>query len=181
MNRRLVLFTVLATGGFSAPAAAQDCEAPPGTAAIEQYCESVPDATGNRATRKGDTRGETRSKDPQPQVDEPTLREIEDAGAQGEQLGRVLRGGDAPQRKQEKQAETREAKVEKPKPTRTDTAAQRTPVDTPVPVQAGSPLSAVGAAVSGGDTVGGAFPLVLLTIAVLIGGAGWIRRGRGGR
>ena len=50
-----------------------------------------------------------------------------------------------------------------------------------MPVQAGNPLSAVGAAVSGGDTVGGLFPLILLTIAVLVGGAGWLRRGRGGR
>jgi len=196
VNRTLVLLALLAAGTFAAPAAAQDCEGPPGTAAIEQYCESVPDATGNRATRKdkphNDTQGETRSN--QPRVDEPTLQQIEDSGTQGEQLGRVLRGGEPPAREKQDDDEARADKRDKDEaPTAAakiprdkdcgdaPCADQRTPVDSPVSVQAGNPLTAVGAAVSGGDTVGGLFPLILLATAVLVGGAGWLRRGRGGR
>ncbi|MBE2314496.1 hypothetical protein DVA67_000800 [Solirubrobacter sp. CPCC 204708] len=176
-------FALLSLLVLAAPAAAQDCEAPPGTAAIEQYCESVPESTGNRSTRdRNQARGETRTnagglpRSEQPDttpVPETTMREIERAGERGEQLSRVLRGAGKPR------ADNRE-----PKPTKErdrSPAVQRTPVETPVPVQTGNAFSAVGAAVSGGDTVGGTFPLILLAIAGLIGGAGFIRRGRGGR
>jgi hypothetical protein len=45
-------------------------------------------------------------------------------------------------------------------------------------VSSGNPLSAVRYAVTGADTVGGGFPWVLLLIAAVVGGAGWLRRGR---
>jgi hypothetical protein len=215
--RKLSLLALLSAGALGTPAAhAQQCNAPPGTAAVEQYCETVPEATGNRSTRKnsGATKGETRENAPAP-VAAPTLDEIERSGPQGEQLGRVLRGGEnapareagAEDRPAKTKAKTRERadRTDDPKcvdgvrgrddsaggasgrdaaPGRRGTpcvAVQHAPLETPASLQSGNALSAVGAAVSGGDTVGGVFPLVLLSIAGLVGGAGWIRRSRGGR
>lgn len=182
--RKFSLLTLLCVGVLVTPARAQECNAPPGTAAVEQYCETVPEATGNRATRdRSGRQGETRDSAPaakeEPRVSDPTLEQIESSGPQGRQLGRVLRGGDdsrpKPAPKQER-AEKQQTKEHKTAP-----AEQRTPEETSVPVHTGNAFSAVGAAVSGGDTVGGLFGFILLTIAGLIGGVGFIRRGRGGK
>src|SRR4051794_26277193 len=50
MRRLTLLLSVLAGLLVAQPAAAQNCVAPPGTAAVEEYCETVPTGTGDRGS-----------------------------------------------------------------------------------------------------------------------------------
>jgi hypothetical protein len=166
LRRALALCCTL-TAVTAAPAAAQQCDAPPGTAAIEQYCETIPSASGPRG---GDTEAEAK----QP-VPPETLRKIEAEGAPGRELGQVLRGAATPVPTSAAMPATPPSRRSKRKPERSATPR---PTPTATPVSTGNPLSAVRSALAGGETVGGGFPWVLLGIAAAIGGAGWLRRSR---
>src|SRR3954447_7639996 len=51
MYRRLttsLVLVALAAALFAVPASAQSCKAPPGMSAIDQYCEAIPSAGGDR-------------------------------------------------------------------------------------------------------------------------------------
>ena len=56
-RQRRLAAAVLAAGLVGAvwagPVQAQTCEAPPGTAGVDQYCETVPDARGDRGLTPG--------------------------------------------------------------------------------------------------------------------------------
>jgi cobalamin biosynthesis Mg chelatase CobN len=51
--RRFVLIVVFGFAVSAAPAPAATCQAPPGTSAIDQYCEVVPDGAGGSSTGGG--------------------------------------------------------------------------------------------------------------------------------
>jgi hypothetical protein len=165
---RLLGLCCTLTAFMAAPAAAQQCAAPPGTAAVEQYCETIPSASGPRG-------GDTGAAAPRP-VPSNTQRELEASGTPGRELNEVLRGAATPApataiatprpgtRKRDKRAAPR--------------ATPTAQAPAPTPASAGNPLSAVRYAVTGADTVGGGFPWVLLLIAAIVGGAGWLRRTR---
>src|SRR4051812_32756573 len=87
-RRALALCCVL-TAVTAAPAAAQRCEAPPGTAAVDQYCETIPSASGPRGTDTG-----AAARQPVPAE---TLRKLEAEGTPGRELSQVLRGAAAPE------------------------------------------------------------------------------------
>lgn len=130
-----------------ANAQAQACVAPPGTAAVEEYCEFVPNADGERpATQRGI----------QPALPIPasTRRALQRTEA-GRELERVLQtppGGsdDAPGRQR--------------------AGDDADPVDAP----SNNPLSAVSAAVSSGPGATVLMPSALLGITILLGAWAWI-------
>ena len=155
------------------PAAAQRCEAPPGTAAVEQYCETVLAAGGARGAGRGAA--------PAQPVPARTLRRLEASGAQGRQLSELLQGAPAaaPARGTSRAAPRRRPAR------RTSRAAPRGRVGAgrqaalrPAPAAPANPLSAVRSALTGGETVGRGFPWVLLAIAAGMGAVAWLRRGR---
>lgn len=151
----------------AAPAAAQQCTAPPGTAAIEQYCETVPTAAGGGRPGSG-----TAAVQPVPPA---TAKELDAAGASGVRLDDVLRGAPKPA------ATPPGARPGVPaRPARPVRAVPS--LEPALPAQPGNPLSAVMASVTGERTVGGGFPWVLLAIAVGVGGTAWVRHAlrRGG-
>jgi hypothetical protein len=162
ISRALALCCTL-TALTAAPAAAQQCTAPPGTAAVEQYCETVPSASGPRG-------GDTGAAAPLP-VPANTQRELEASGTPGRELNEVLRGTATP-------AATATPRQGARKPEKRVAPTAQAPAPTPAPVSTGNPLSAVRYAVTGADTVGGGFPWALLLIAAIVGGAGWLRRTR---
>jgi hypothetical protein len=165
LRRALALCCTL-TAVTAAPAAAQKCDAPPGTAAVEQYCETIPSASGPRGPDTG-----AAAKQPVPAE---TLRKLEAEGTPGRELSEVLRGAATPAPKSAATpAATPHRSTAKPE----RTAAPR-PTPTATPVSAGNPLAAVRSALAGSETVGGGFPWVLLVIAAVVGGAGWLRRTR---
>src|SRR4051794_8864030 len=60
MYRRLktsLVLVALAAALSAAPASAQSCKAPPGMSAIDQYCEAIPSAGGDRGNTDLDRGG----------------------------------------------------------------------------------------------------------------------------
>lgn len=158
----LVLLIVL---GLLAPsvASAQRCVAPPGTSAVDEYCETVPSAGGDRGA--GDHGGGSGAS-----ISPGTVAALARSGKDGQALDRAL--GKDP------------SAVRPRKPTRGDKKAARGSDATKGkhPLSGGgaasapppNPLNAVGQAISGGATMGSWFVLALLAVALLMLGWGWV-------
>jgi hypothetical protein len=148
--RRLILLAtmlfVLTPGGASA----QRCVAPPGTAAVDQYCETVPTAGGDR-----DSSG---PRAPVTPVAPSTSAALARAGKDGEALNRAL--GQQPGKASQGV-----------KGTRRDGAASGSGSGSAAIPSAPSdnPLTAVRQSLASGDTIGSGFvwALLLVTIGVL--------------
>ncbi len=167
---RIVLALLAASLLVPAPAAAQRCVAPPGTAAIDQYCETIPTARGDRG-----------SGTPQPPpaavvVPRRTLKELAASGAEGAALNREL--GAAP-----------ESAAASGRPARPDgqgvkgERAQGTPAPrtqgTPAQAPSANPLDAVRESATGGTTLGSGFSWLLLIVTLALVAWAWIGvRGR---
>lgn len=159
-------------------ALAQRCEAPPGSSAVEQYCEAIPEGGG---TQSGDdfqqSRGDGSSSgdDSASGVSEATQQELSDAGADGAAIvglaagssgggtggsgGASGPGSDAGESGE--QGAVRGASAQGSEPS-------------------GSPLKAVSASVENGATIGGVFIWALLGITLLVAALAWATfRGRG--
>jgi hypothetical protein len=151
----------------AAPASAQtDCVAPPGTAAIEQYCETVPSATGAKGggasaptTVDGAARSELRSKGPDGRALAQLLASDRRAS---------MSGGDATADGARGLGSDHGDGRPAPRSGR---------VESPAPPAAPSfnPLDAVSSAVEAGPTLGGPFGWPVLGLTVLMIGAGWLR------
>ena len=136
-------------------ALAQRCVAPPGTSAIEQYCETVPGPGGDRGTAAPQARG----RELPPGVVSQLKRAgqdgaalLEATGASGDPVGA---GGSA---------------RESSRPDKQD--------DAPAPgatSDGGSPLSALEAAADSGPSTGALFLWVLAGLAALLTAGAWIR------
>lgn len=161
MRFRHLLVSVLASFAATvAPASAQtDCVAPPGNAAIEQYCESIPAATGDKGG------GATA---PQP-LDRDGIRELRAEGEDGAALAQLLEtdgrrpaGGAA---KRKAQAENAGRGI-----------SGKSGSDAVASFEAPSsnPLSAVSTAVEAGPTLGGPFGWAILGLSTLLIAAGWM-------
>lgn len=145
MLRRRVLLLVLAVllGVAAEPASAQRCEAPPGTAAVDQYCEMIPEERGTT----------------------PSARYAESgapAGAPQTPLGRRLAS-------QGFAGVTLATFVERTRPqgaVRGETAEQSESLAAPPE----GPIAAIRSSVGAGPMTGTAFLLALLAIAALVGG-----------
>ena len=129
----------------AATATAQTCVAPPGTAAIDQYCETVPAAGGDRG-----------STDAGPRVAIP--QQTADQLARSNEGGTLLRNlGNDPKKpwgatKQRAGSDESEAPV----------------------APSNNPLDAVGSALSSGPTLDGWFIAALLAVTLLMVSWGWI-------
>ena len=168
---RLVLILLAGVAAVllcAAPASAQRCVAPPGTAAVDQYCENVPSASGEGG---GSGPGSTTTK---PSRD--TVRAIAQSGQGGEELNRYLgeevasRGGSSD--RSSNSSGTRDNSKSQSGSNSTKPAAQ-------APRQPSTnPLGAVQSAVNSGSTIGNGFIWALIAIALLIAGTAWVRHRR---
>ena len=156
----VILLAVIALP--ASPAVAQECVAPPGTAAVEEYCETVPSAGGGRGTNGsgGSGSGTTPLAPPVP-VPADTVEELSGSGEDGEQLAGALGGGDdgkKPGNGSDPLAGggSGEANAEVP--------------GTPD----GSPLYAITRSVSEGATTGAAFGAALLFLTLAMAAWGWL-------
>ena len=161
---RSLLLSMLLLLAVAAPAAAgtTDCVAPPGTAAIEEYCETVPSATGDKG-------GGVRA--PQP-LDRSTRSELRALGADGQALAGLLRsdGSGSASGSGGGSAGSKASNSGGSAGTRGGGGASATQ-DEP----SGNPLHAVTSAVEAGPTLGGGFAWALLGITALMIAAGWMR------
>ena len=137
----------------AAPAQAQQCVAPPGTGAIDEYCETVPTASGDRGS--GDPQ---RAGVPLPGR---TVAELE-RSQDGQALNRVLKQDPA------SRAERRAKGEELP-------AAPAPRSGQPVPREPESnPFSAVQEAIAGGPSTGPLLGLTLFLITLVMLGGAWL-------
>jgi hypothetical protein len=133
--------------------AAQKCVAPPGTAAVEQYCETIPSASGD--TRSGDGPGAAHP------IASGTLDQI--SAAAGPEAVRAIAGADAPA----------PSTARKP-PERTSDPQPAGRPARPAPAES-NPLSAVVSAASDGTEVGGPLVYILLALTLVLVSGAWMR------
>jgi hypothetical protein len=144
-----------------AVAAAQRCQAPPGTAGIDQYCETIPGAGGNQNPDDAAGGSGGRAGEGLPRRARGALSR---AGRDGAGVLRLT--GEAPAGKSRKGTPPAGEGV---------ASSQGGSSGTP----SGDPLSAVRSAAESGATLSAALPLVLLGLALLALAVGWTRyRGR---
>lgn len=130
-------------------AAAASCVAPPGTAAIDQYCETVPGASGDRGS--GDPPLTAR-------VPSKTAATLRRSGPDGVALAQAL-GHSSPQGSKKPRHESATSG-------RTQATDPRAPSN--------NPLSAVGQAIGKGSTIGSGFVIALLAVTLVVVGWGWV-------
>jgi hypothetical protein len=158
---RALLLSLLVMLAAAAPAAAgtSDCVAPPGTAAIEEYCETVPSATGN-------TGGGARAAQPLSRSSRSALRA---QGADGKALAGLLSSdGSSPATGSTTATGSTKQSKQRSRGGVADTTATQ---DEP----SSNPLHAVTSAVQAGPTLGGGFAWALLGITALMIALGWMR------
>ena len=153
MRRLLALIPLFIALATASPAAAQRCEAPPGTAAVDEYCETIPTVTGDRSA---DARPE------QPVALPPgTVEELQKEGEDGAALLRQL-GYDPDPAKAKEQAERYQA----PAPAGGTEPAPKEPEF--------NAFDTVGEIISAGPTMGSGFIAVLLAVIAFMLAWAWI-------
>ncbi len=157
---RLLLILLPAILLAASPAAAQqECTAPPGTAAVDQYCENVPSASGNSGGSDGSS-GATAPRS--------TVRALNRSGESGKELNRFL-GEDVASARGRTKTQHGSTHASDRKPSKSAPAGA-------APTQPSSnPLGAVQSAVNSGTTVGGGFIWALVLLTLLIAGVAWMR------
>lgn len=145
MIRRLVFVLALAAalGPATGPAHAQRCEAPPGTAAVDQYCEMIPEERGSTPSARYAESGT-----PGGGPETPLGERLASQGFDGVALATF---------------------VERTRPEGAvlgETAEQRASLE----AAPDGPIAAVRSSVAAGPVTGTAFLLALLAIAALVAG-----------
>jgi hypothetical protein len=138
-------------------ALAQDCVAPPGTAGIDQYCETVPSAGGDQGAG-------SKSRSPAP-VSGKTVSTLERSGEDGKALNRFL--GQDPGASAGKRGRKPSAGERRQESASLDGQTADEP--------SSNPLAAVRSAVGSGDTVGSGFVWTMLAITLLMAAVAWVR------
>ena len=170
------LFLLVGVAGLlaiPAGASAQSCEAPPGTGAVDQYCETIPDAGGDRGASDP---GPTRSREPLPASTRQALRS---GSSEAQALGELLEGpsGQRPSGEAPTGERGGDAGRGGGKEGRSKAGLSTRRVEAP----SGDPFSALTASIGqGGETVGGAFVWILVALTLLVLSLAWLRFRRRG-
>lgn len=151
-----------------ATSGAQSCVAPPGTAAVEEYCENLPSAGGNQGAGSRPQGGQPgvgagAPVVPVAPVPAQTVEELQGSGPDGVGLARAL--GVVAQQVGGKAGAGAPA-------SRGGVGATSTRKDT-VPAEGGNALQAVSRSLAQGATVGAGFVTALLVLALAFVGWAW--------
>jgi hypothetical protein len=153
--RKLILVLWSALAVSAPPAQAATCQAPPGTSAIDQYCEVVPDGTGGSSTGGAGPRT--------PGLADKTEAALARAGGDGRAIVELAKSTSA-----RKVSSTGSGERRRPD-TEPDDTSQSTENRNGVLQAAASSASAEA------ERVGGLFVVVLLLAIIAMGGWGWLR------
>ena len=168
----LALATGVLVGPLPAQAAPVNCQAPPGTSGIDQYCETVPAAGGDQGTRGGGHSGR-RLGDSLPRHTAAALRRSGGAGkailglssgsGQGSNSGNNsgTSGGNA-------------AKGSTGAGSHGRSTAQGSQFTAPAG-RSDNPLQAIRSAVTSGGSAGPGFVWILVILGAIMAGLGWLR------
>lgn len=178
----LVLFSAAIVAATPGVAMAQRCEAPPGSSAVDQYCEAIPEGGGTRSSDNFDGAGGRQ--DPGGNVraiPAQTQERLRGAGADGAAvvgLAAASTGGD------DDDSDSGAGGSAVPGGTNRGTAEQGgvKGENAQSSDPSGNPLKAVSASVENGATIGGVFIWALLGVACLAAVFAWLsfRRGDSG-
>ena len=178
------LTAVLLASATPAHAAPVNCQAPPGTSAIDQYCETVPGAGGDQGTGRGDDRGGSGNGrtgnggtvgDSVPRRTRGALR---DAGPAGERILNLPTATSGPGADAGTQAagSSRPAGSAEPRGGGANGTTDPQRGDTSVPADTSdNPLDAVWSAASTGSSAGPGFIWILILIGVVMAAFAWLR------
>jgi cobalamin biosynthesis Mg chelatase CobN len=157
----------------------RDCDAPPGRSGLDQYCETVPGATGDRSAGAGGGSGRN--------VSPSTRKRLERSGAVGQALLGLVGGasvreeesagdGDGGERSSREKSAADGDRGGKSSRGSSGSGNEKA-ADEP----SNGVLSAVRSAADSGASAGPVFIWVLVAVAVALAGIAWIRyRIRGG-
>jgi hypothetical protein len=169
-HQKLLLCGVLLCAAAAAPAqAARDtsCQAPPGRAGIEQYCETLPGPTGDSGPRdKGRSRAGA--------VPRGARRSLARSGTAGRDLLELADSG-SDELPGTANGSSRGGKSDRSTRNAAD-AAGGAPDSTSF-----NPLSAVRSGVESGTSAGPGFVWLLVGIVLFFAGLGWVRYRRRGQ
>jgi hypothetical protein len=138
----------------ASPAAAQSCKAPPGMSAIDQYCEAIPGAAGDRGNSDLDRGGLP--------IPAATQRALARSGPDG----RAVIGLSAASAKQGSGKGHRGAGAG---------VKPATGPDRPAEAPSSNPIAALAAGVTDGATVSPLLGTVMLFLALVFFGTAWLR------
>jgi hypothetical protein len=174
----LVALAVLAQPAGAAGGSTTTCQAPPGTSAIDQYCEALPSPGGGSSHHR---------KHSHP-VSNSTTKQLQQQGAAGKAvLNLADSSGDAGTPVQPAPVATHKpaARHHKRKPAASSPAPPAvhnvSVASQALPAPASNPLSAVGSAIGTGSSTGAVLLWLLVALAVVMGGTaliGYRRRAR---
>ena len=166
-----IVFALLPSG---ASATADNCNAPPGTSGIDQYCEVLPGAGG--------TNGTHHKKKPATHVSPQVTKDLQRQGSAGAAILQLTQQSGAatvttpPKVTTVKRHKTRhKKKAAATTPSSSNTTPPSSNTDnTTRSAPANDPVSAVGNAVSVGSGVGAGFVWVMVGIGLVFGAMTWI-------
>ena len=179
----LLASALIAQPAGAATAPTTTCQAPPGTSAIDQYCEALPSPGG------GSSKHHKKHSSP---VSKQTTKELEQSGPAGKAvLGLADSSGSAGAQKAApsaagkrlaavKRHHKRHAAASSPSSNVPSAGTNSAPA---LPAPDSNPLSAVGSAIGTGSSTGAVFLVLLVALAVVMGGTaviGYRRRAREG-
>jgi hypothetical protein len=163
---------LLASALIAQPAgAASTCQAPPGTSAIDQYCEALPSPGGNSGHHKKHSHPVSKS----------TTKQLEQQGPAGKAvLGLANSSGNAGAQEPAHKRHHKHHAASGSAPSSSAPPAA-SPASHTLPAPDSNPLSAVGSAIGTGSSTGAVFLILLVALAVVMGGTaviGYRRRAR---
>ena len=166
----LALAIGVLVGPLPAQAAPANCQAPPGTSGIDQYCETVPSASGDQGTRGG---GHGQSGRSGSSVSQRTATALRRSGASGKAiLG--LSGGSGQGSTSGNSTGANAAKGRTGTGTHGGNTAQGGQSTAPAG-RSDNPLEAIRSAVTSGGSAGPGFVWILVILGAIMAGLGWLR------
>jgi hypothetical protein len=169
----LVAFALLCVGAPSAMA--ENCNAPPGTSGIDQYCEAIPSPGGSGGSHHGH-KGQGGGGNTQ-HLSPSTTQTLEHSGAAGATVLALTGAGTSTP--PAKKAPSSQRRHKSSKQHQAAAGGQKTPAGTPA-VQDTTPAAdtsfGVGSSVSG--SLGAGFIAVLAGIGLLLAALAWLGRRR---
>ena|SRR2546421_271189 len=168
----LALTAGVLVGPLPAQAATANCQAPPGTSGIDQYCETVPAASGDQGTRGGGGGGHSGGQSGRVggSVSRRTAAALQHSGTVGQAVLGLSTGSSSTQGSNSATAKGRTGagKGHGAK------GSQGNQSNAPA-AQSDNPLQAIRSAVTSGTSAGPGFVWILVALGAIMAGLGWLR------
>jgi hypothetical protein len=163
-------------GPLPAQAAPVNCQAPPGTSGIDQYCETVPAAGGDQGTSGGGGGGSGTSGRVGGSVSRRTATTLQHSGTGGKAiLGLSTASGQASGSAQGSSSGAAKGKTGAASQKHgTAQGSQGNQSKAPA-ARSDNPLEAIRSAVTAGTSAGPGFVWILVVLGVIMAGLGWLR------